>query len=330
MTRYLVTGGSGFIGSALVRRLVAAGHKVRSFDNNFRGTEAALSEVMGKIEVQTGDIRDANAVKRAVDGVDSVIHLAYVNGTEFFYKNPDLVLDVAVRGLLNVMDACRDLRVRELIMASSSEVYQTPPKVPTDETAPLIVPDISNPRYSYGGGKILWELMGLHYGKSHFDRVVIFRPHNVYGPRMGWEHVIPQFTLRAVDAAKKTPSGPVPFPIQGDGSQTRSFIYIDDFIDGVMTLVDKGEHLNIYHIGNPEEIRIGDVAKKVMAHLGREIKLQPGPLPEGSTPRRVPDISKISKLGFKPKTPFAAGLPPTADWYVKNEAARPKKDNAHA
>src|SRR5262245_17995119 len=124
---------------------------------------------------------------------------------------------------------------------------------------------------------------------------------------MGWEHVIPQLVLRAIEAARSTPKGPVPFAIQGDGSQTRSFIYIDDFIDGVMTLFAKGENRNIYHIGNPEEITIGEVAKKVVGHLGREAKLVPGPLPEGSTPRRVPDIRKISALGFEPKTPFAKG-----------------------
>jgi len=278
------------------------------------------------VEIVTGDIRDAATVRRAADGVDSVIHLAYVNGTENFYRNPGLVLDVAVRGMLNVQDACRENRIRELVLASSSEVYQTPPVVPTDESAPLVVPDVLNPRFSYGGGKILWELMGLH-SSQHIDRVIIFRPHNVYGPRMGWEHVIPQFVLRAVDQARAHPSGPVPFSIQGDGTQTRSFIYIDDFVDGVTTLLEKGENRNIYHIGNSEELTIADVARQVMSGLGREANLVPGPLPAGSTQRRLPDISKIGRLGFVPKTPFSKGLPLAADWYARNEASRPKKDN---
>ena len=104
-----------------------------------------------------------------------------------------------------------------LVLASSSEVYQTPPQVPTDESAPLVVPDPTNPRYSYGGGKIISELMAINYGRKFFDRVLIFRPHNVYGPDMGFEHVIPQFALRLKRAAAQHRSGKVPFEIQGDG-----------------------------------------------------------------------------------------------------------------
>ena len=90
-----------------------------------------------------------------------------------------------------------------LVLASSSEVYQTPPQVPTDESAPLVVPDPLNPRYSYGGGKIISELMAINYGRKYFERVLIFRPHNVYGPDMGFEHVIPQFALRLKTRARR-------------------------------------------------------------------------------------------------------------------------------
>ena len=102
----------------------------------------------------------------------------------------------ACKGMINVIDACRAHGVGRLMLASSSEVYQTPPQVPTDESAPLVVPDPLNPRYSYGGGKIISELMAINYGRKFFERVLIFRPHNVYGPDMGCEHVIPQFALR--------------------------------------------------------------------------------------------------------------------------------------
>ena len=193
MSSILVTGGSGFIGSALVKALVRDGHSVRVLDDNSRGAPRSLREVEGDIEFIGGDIRDAAAVARAVHGMDEVHHLAFVNGTEFFYSAPELVLDVGVKGMINVIDACRSEGVGSLVLASSSEVYQTPPHVPTDEHAPLIVPDPTNPRYSYGGGKIISELMALNYGRKYFERVLIFRPHNVYGPDMGWEHVVPQF-----------------------------------------------------------------------------------------------------------------------------------------
>ena len=140
--------------------------------------------------------------------------------------------------MLAVIDACRANDVGDLVYASSSEVYQTPPRVPTDEDVPLSIPDVRNPRYSYGGGKIASELIAMNHGRTGFDRVTIFRPHNVYGPDMGWEHVLPQFVLRAKELIAQHPDGVVPFPIQGDGSQTRAFIHIDDFTDGLIDVID--------------------------------------------------------------------------------------------
>jgi nucleoside-diphosphate-sugar epimerase len=323
MARILVTGGSGFIGSALVKALVADGNAVRVLDDNSRGASRRLSAVERDIEFVAGDVRDAAAVARAVRGVDEVHHLAYVNGTEFFYTAPELVLEVGVKGMINVLDACRAAGVGTLVLASSSEVYQTPPKVPTDETAPLVVPDPTNPRYSYGGGKIISELLAINYGRKLFERVLIFRPHNVYGPDMGFEHVIPQFALRLKRAAARQPGGTLPFEIQGDGRQTRSFCHVDDLVAGVKVMRAKGEHLGIYHIGTTEEIAIAELARRVAAHAGRDIELIAGPAPPGATARRCPDISKLSRLGYAPQVPLAKGLPPTLDWYWAHEHLAP-------
>ena len=109
--------------------------------------------------------------------------------------------------MINVIDACRKQKVGRLMLASSSEVYQTPPHIPTDETAPLTVPDVLNPRYSYGAGKLISEVMAINFGRKFFERVLIFRPHNVYGPDMGFEHVIPQFALRLISSRKRSPQG---------------------------------------------------------------------------------------------------------------------------
>ncbi len=324
MSRILVTGGSGFIGSALVKALVKDGNAVRVLDDNSRGAPRRLADVAKDIEFVAGDVRDPQAVLNAVRGVDEVHHLAYVNGTEFFYSQPDLVLDVGVKGMLNVVDACRSLEVGRLVLASSSEVYQTPPAIPTDETAPLVVPDPTNPRYSYGGGKIISELMAINYGRKYFERVLIFRPHNVYGPDMGFEHVIPQFALRLKKAAAQHPQGKLPFEIQGDGSQTRSFCHVDDLVRGVMVMRAKGEHLGIYHVGTTEEVSMAELAGCIAAHAGREIALVERPAPAGGTQRRCPDIGKLQKLGYAPQTPLAKGLPPTVDWYWANESLAPK------
>jgi UDP-glucose 4-epimerase len=226
------------------------------------------------------------------------------------------VLEVAVKGMMNVLDGCLAHGVRDLVLASSSEVYQTPPTVPTDERAPLIVPDVLNPRYSYGGGKIISELLAVNYGRKHFSRVAIFRPHNCYGPDMGNEHVIPQLTRRLHELALATP-GPLTLPIQGSGSEIRAFVYIDDLVDGVLRVIKDGEHLGIFHIGTDVEVQIGELAKTIGRVLGREVTLQPGPLQPGGTLRRCPDITKLRALGYTPKTSLEAGLASTVRWYIQ-------------
>jgi nucleoside-diphosphate-sugar epimerase len=312
---FLVTGGTGFIGTALVKALVVAGARVRSLDDESRGSRRRLGQFADDVESIKGDIRDVQAVSRAAAGVDCVCHLAYVNGTEFFYSKPDLVLDIAIRGMLNVVDACRAHGIGDLVLASSSEVYQTPPVTPTDETVPLAIPDILNPRYSYGGGKIACELMAVNFGRVGFDRVTIIRPHNVYGPDMGREHVIPQFIER-MDRLTHGTVGPVRFPIQGSGQETRAFVYIQDLVDGVLRVIERGDHLGIYHIGTDEEVAIAQLAREVGLCFGREVEVVAGPLLAGSTLRRCPDIAKMRALGFTPRTTLKDGLLETVAWYT--------------
>ena len=315
--KYLITGGTGFIGSALTRALLYSGNNVRILDNNSRGSSDRLADIDNDIEFIEADIRDAELVKKALYGVDTIIHLAYVNGTEYFYSKPELVLDIALRGMLNIIDACKANDVRDLVLASSSEAYQTPAIIPTPEDVPLIVPDIMNPRYSYGGGKLACELMAVNYGRNYFDRVTIFRPHNVYGPDMGWEHVLPQFVVRAAKEIHKTPNGPVDFQIQGNGSQTRAFVHINDLVEGILCQIEHGKHLNIYNIGNPEEISILQVVEELFKLLGRKPNIIEGPLMPGSTQRRCPNINKLKSLGYNPHISFIDGLPTLVNWYLK-------------
>jgi nucleoside-diphosphate-sugar epimerase len=321
--RILVTGGSGFIGSALVKALLRAGETVRVFDDNSRGALRRLQEVEKDIDFVSGDIRDAAAVDAAMRGIDEVHHLAFVNGTATFYSAPDLVLDVGVKGIVNVIDACRRQRVARLVLASSSEVYQSPPQVPTDERVPLVVPDPLNPRLSYGAGKIISEMMVINHGRKHFERVLIFRPHNVYGPDMGFDHVIPQFAVRLKRAMAEHANGALPFPIQGSGAETRSFCHVDDLVAGVLVMRAKGEHLGIYHIGTTEEVSIADLARRMARIAGREIVLAPSAALAGSTPRRCPDISKLAALGYRPRVALDQGLPQTLEWYWAHDSMAP-------
>lgn len=314
MTTFLVTGGAGFLGSALVRRLASAGDRVRVLDSGFRGGLRRLEGAVGDIEVVEGDVRDAALVDRVCEGVAVVLHLAAVNGTSYFYSIPEVVLDVGVRGTLNVIDATIRRGVRELFVASSSEVYQTARAIPTDESVPLTVPDPMNPRYSYAGAKLVSELLAINYGRKHYGRVVVFRPHNVYGPDMGAEHVIPQLTLR-LRALARGEADPIRLPIQGTGGESRAFLYVDDLVEGLLVLLARGEHLGIYHIGSEDEVTIAVLAREIARCLGRQVVVVPGERPAGSTPRRCPDISRIRALGFHPRVPLHEGLARTVRWY---------------
>jgi nucleoside-diphosphate-sugar epimerase len=323
--KYLVTGGTGFLGSAFVRRLVQRGERVRVLDNDVRGRATRLESVAKNVELIQGDVRNIEDVKRATHGVESVWHFAMINGTEFFYSHPDLVVDVGVAGTLNVIKAAADAGVREMIIASSSEVYQTPPMVPTPEGVPLVIPDPSNPRYSYGSSKAIAEVMAFSFARS-FERTMIFRPHNVYGPDMGWEHVIPQFALRVAALVEEHGAKSViPFPIQGDGSETRAFVHVDDFTTGLECMLERGKDREVYHLGTDVETRISDLAHLVAKSLGAKIELQKGELLKGSTLRRCPDISKARKeLGYSPRISLAQGVPAVAAWYRDHAGERSK------
>ena len=299
---FLVTGGTGFIGSYICELLIKKNCNVKIIDNNFRGRISKIKGIKKHIKFIKGDIRNRRVLDKALKNTDAVIHLAYVNGTKYFYSKPVLVLDVAIKGILNVIEGCIKHKVKELYLASSSEVYQTPNKIPTDEKESLKIPNIFNPRYSYGGGKILTELMGIHYGKKYFKKLVIFRPHNVYGNNMGNEHVVPEFINRFKKLKSKF------FKIQGTGNEIRSFIYIEDFVSAFNLILNKGKHLNIYNIGTNQKIKIKELAKKLSKIFEKKIVIKKTPLSKGGTTIRVPNINKIKQLGFKYKFSLDKGL----------------------
>lgn len=315
--KVVVTGGSGFIGAHLVRALLHAGNSVVVIDNLIRGDASRLDDLKGDLEICDLDVRDETALVHAFRGADVVMHLAAVNGTENFYRQPELVLDVGIRGALAVVNACRRADVPDLVVASSAEAYQTPPVIPTPETVPLMLPDSINPRYSYGGSKIISELIAFNYGRDHFRRLQVFRPHNVYGPQMGSKHVIPQLIerIRRIQAEDRS-GGTISLPILGSGEQTRAFCYVDDAVKGILTMYERGEHREIYHIGNDQEVSIGELARLIGQVLQVRLQLIPSEAPEGETSRRCPDISKMRALGYQPAISLEEGLRMTACAYV--------------
>jgi UDP-glucose 4-epimerase len=305
--------------------MVNDGWDVGVIDTMVRGSASRFKDVANQIRLHNVDIRDEDSVTLAVAGAEVVIHLAAINGTENFYKCPELVLDVGIRGALSVVNACRRAGVPDLVVASTAEVYQTPEVVPTPEDIPLMLPNSLNPRYSYGGSKIISELIALNYGQNHFRKVQVFRPHNVYGPDMGWKHVIPQFILRAAEALSSGKAN-IPFPIHGKGNETRAFAYVDDVIDGIVTMYEKGGHREIYHIGNDHEVSIRELVVHLGSILGGELNVQSILGPEGGTPRRCPDISKMRMLGYIPQVDLPTGLRLTVEWYLSHRDLVAKND----
>ena len=300
MKRILITGGTGFIGSAISNFFSKKGYKITILDNNSRGKLKRIKDNNKNINFILGDITKFEDVFKASKKQDYIFHLAAINGTKFFYQKPDKVLDVSCKGILNVVEVAKKLKIKNVFLASSSEVYHYPNKIPTDEQEPIKIPDVFNPRYSYAGGKILTELIGINNAKF-FKKMIIFRPHNVYGSDMGDEHVVPEL-IEKVKSAKRI------LKIKGSGVETRSFIYIDDFVKAFYLIFKKGKHLNIYNIGTEERIKIIDLANLIIKIFKKKIIIKKEQIAKGGTKHRMPDIKKIRKLGFKQTISIIQGL----------------------
>ena len=309
----LVLGGSGFIGAEICNTLSLT-ENVICADNYSRNEQKVnINNDVDHCEV---DITNFNMVNSVCKHVDAVINLAFINGTKNFYERPREVFKVALDGQMNVIKSLDENNIRRFVYASSSEVYQTPKIVPTPEEVPLVVPDIYNPRYSYGGGKIVGELMCMHYLPKRVN-YQIFRPHNIYGPNMGYEHVIPEF-IRKINTAKANSENLIKIKVQGKGESSRSFCYIKDFGNAFRLIWEKGSNNQIYNIGNDHEVKIKEILDLLVKINGKEYLLDSETLPKGSTLRRCPDITKLKKLGYSPFYTIKDGLQKTNDWYLKN------------
>jgi nucleoside-diphosphate-sugar epimerase len=316
--KVLVTGGSGFVGASLVRDLIAQGHHVVILDDNSRGHLGRLEGLQDDLTFIQGNVCDAASVRAATEGVEVVYHLAYINGTRFFYERPDEVLEVGIKGTLNTIEAALDAGVRRYVLASTSETYNEPTHVPTTEIEPLKIPDVTNPRFSYGGGKIAAELLTLHLGGHRGLETVIFRPHNFYGPDMGFEHVIPEIARKIVEQSDGLTKKAIDLEIQGTGEETRSFCFVTDGSYGALVAGEHGKSGEIYHIGTERELSIKRLIEMIGEAAGVTVTTVPGALRAGGTTRRCPDISKLRTLGYEPKVSLEEGLERTVSWYVKH------------
>ena len=267
MKKILITGGGGFIGSYLANDL-SNKFSVTIVDNYIRGDESRLNKKVTQISADLTQIKD---FKKLNNYYDWIFHLAAVNGTDNFYEINETVFNVGIKSILNIYDFFGNKNI-SLIIASSAEVYQTPISIPTTEDEPLKIPDVKNPRYSYGGSKIFSELVAFNYNKDAFKKVLIFRPHNIYGPNMGFKHVIPQLILKINNAITNNLNY---IKLIGSGHETRAFCYVLDVVNGLKILMEKGIDREIYHIGNSdEEIKILDLAQLLVDNFGKKILIK--------------------------------------------------------
>jgi nucleoside-diphosphate-sugar epimerase len=307
----LILGGAGFIGVHLARRLLAAGHEVVIADDFSRGRNDPDLVALG-VPILDADLTGAASYQQLPRDCDHVYMLAAVVGVRNVEKDPARVIRINTLALMNLLDWLRP--DQRLFFASTSEVYAggvdlglVP--VPTPETVPAVIADVSAPRFAYATSKLLGEAAVIHTARAKGVPFVIGRFHNVYGARMGADHVIPELLLRAM-------RGEDPFRVYGV-DQSRAFCHVDDATDAMSRLMATeaatGETVNI---GNDSTTNIGDLGKLVLTVTDFQAAIESLPAPPGSVVNRCPDLTKIRTLtGYEPTVPLEEGLRRTFDWY---------------
>ena len=316
--KVLVTGGAGFIGSALVEELINRGNLVVVFDDFSSGSLRNLSHIKNKkLKVTRGDVRDFEALKAVTKHVDQIFHLAVLN-LRLSLKEPFPVHEVNVTGTVNVCMAVKENpKIKKLIYVSSSEAYGTAKYVPMDEEHPL------EPTTPYGASKAAGELYVQGFHTAFNVPSIIVRPFNTYGPRARedvYAEVIPKFVKRVENS--------LPPVIYGDGKQTRDFTYVTDTVNGIMLASECNDLLgDKVNIAYGKEVSINEVANIVLKVFKRDEEIQPvhtSPRP-GDVRRHFASISKATRmLGFKPTVPIEVGIEKYVKWYKEfpNEANR--------
>ena len=316
--RVLVTGAAGFLGYHTAVALSAVGHDLVLVDNFSRHQrDDVFRELLDsrRVEFHKLNLMVERNWKVLGSDYDVVTHFAAVNGTRHFYERPFHVLETNI-DLVRQLLAWHHRYSPEarIIWTSSSEVYAGLPEVeiPTDEETPVGIGDVFNPRYSYAVSKLAGELLIINYCRSRDVRYTIVRPHNIYGPRMGQDHVIPEFVLRILRREE-------PFRIYG-GDQTRAFCYVNDFVGSLMAILgSQSADAQIFNLGDDRcELRILDLAERLFRIAGWHPNVALLPAPQGSVPRRRPSLEKARRiLDYEPRTEPEEGLRFTYEWYEK-------------
>lgn len=318
--RILITGGAGFVGYHLAESLSREeADEVTLLDNLSRGSEdddlQSLTQ-RSNVTLRIGDLRDAAVWDDLGQGYDEVYHLAAVIGVRKVVEQPVDVIRTNAVSTLHLLDWLVGGGGQKVLFSSTSEAYAWTQHfhalpVPTPEDAPLSLTDLADPRSSYAGSKIFGELAVTQYGLAHEKPFAIVRYHNVYGPRMGLEHVIPELYARAR-------SGQDPLTVYSVDHR-RAFCYVSDAVSATVAAMREpaadGWTINV---GNDqEEITIGELAERLLRKAGIEATISPQKAASDPVKRRCPDLTRARQLlGFEPRVALDEGLERTLAWYA--------------
>ena len=300
--RVLVTGGAGFLGSHLIDRLMAQGHEVLCLDNFYTGHKRNILNWVGHpyFELIRHDITEPIRLE-----VDRIYHLACPASPVHYQYNPVKTIKVNVMGTLNMLGLAKRVKAR-LLLASTSEVYGDPNVHPQPEEYWGNVNCIGT-RSCYDEGKRVAETLAFDYHRQNNVDIRVMRIFNTYGPRMleNDGRVVSNFIVQALKG--------IPLTVYGDGSQTRSFCYVSDLIEGMIRLMD-GDYIGPVNIGNPGEYTILELAQTIQKMVNPDAKLTFKPLPQDDPKQRQPDITKAKKwLDWEPTISLEEGLKLTID-----------------
>jgi len=299
--KILITGGAGFIGLNLTEKLLELGHEVYSVDNFVTSEREKVSEFLNheKYHFEEQDIT-CGLGKFATIPFDEIYHLACPTGVDNLLRLGEEMIMTSSLGTKNVLEVAHE-HGSTVVYTSSSEVYGEPEKSPQRESYTGNVSPVGM-RSPYEEGKRIGETLVMLYVRKYKVHGIIARVFNTYGPRMGMRdsRVIPKF----ISSIKKNDA----LPIHGDGSQVRTFCYVDDLVDGLVILANRGVKGGVYNLGSQEQIKIRELAYTVRKIYGNGLKFKKVKRPIHDHSSRLPDTRKIEKLGWREKVSLSEGL----------------------
>jgi NAD dependent epimerase/dehydratase len=318
--KILVTGADGFIGSHLTETLLRTGYNVRAFVlynsfNSWGWLDHAAKDIRDELDIFAGDIRDPHGVRTAMQGCDTVLHLAALIGIPYSYHSPDTYVDTNITGTLNIIQAARELGVEKVIHTSTSEVYGSARFVPITEEHPL------QGQSPYSATKIGADQIALSFYHAFATPVCIVRPFNTYGPRQSARAVIPTVITQIANGKQSIKLGAL--------SPTRDFNYIKDTVQGFIAAMESDQGIGeVINLGSNFEVSIGDTVKLISEIMGHDIEIKTDEQrlrPADSEVERLwADNSKAKRLlGWTPqyagKDGLRRGLAETIDWFTQPE-----------